>query len=150
MNERLISLVSRLCLVCLFPPSALDKLIHRKEALEQARSGPLPGAPLLLDAAIAVEMVAPICIVTGKYDRAAAGMLAGFCVATALLYHPFWTYGDLSVRGKSKGREELWEFLKNFGLVGGLLLVIFGKPLVETDAGGHRARPGRLAARKTS
>lgn len=150
MNERLISLVSRLCLVCLFPPSALDKVIHRKEALEQARSGPLPGAPLLLDAAIAVEMVAPICIVTGKYDRAAAGVLAGFCVATAALYHPFWTHGDLSARGKSKGRDELWEFLKNFGLVGGLLLVAFGKPLAETSAGGRRARPGRLAARKTS
>lgn len=150
MNERLISLVSRLCLVCLFPPSALDKVLHRKEALEQARSGPLPGASLLLDAAIAAEMVAPICIVTGKYDRAAAGVLAGFCAATAALYHPFWTYGDLNARGKSKGRDELWEFLKNFGLVGGLLLVAFGKPLAETDAGGRRFRPGRLTVRATS
>ena len=126
MENRIVSLVARLCLVCLFPPSALDKVIHRKDALKQARSGPLPGAPLLLAAAVAVETVAPVCIVTGKYDRPAAGLLAGFCVATAVLYHPFWTYGDLGARGQSKGREELWEFLKNFGLVGGLLMVVFG------------------------
>lgn len=117
----LLSFVSRLCLVCLFPPSALDKVVHRKEALKQARSGPLPGAPLLLDAAIAVETVAPLCIVTGRYDRPAAGLLAGFCLATAVLYHPFWQHDDLRAPGQSKGREELWEFLKNFGLIGGLL-----------------------------
>lgn len=150
MNSRLLSVVSRLCLVCLFPPSALDKVIHRKEAVEQARSGPLPGAPLLLNAAIAVETVAPICIVTGKYDREAAGVLAGFCAATALLYHPFWTHGDLRASGKSKGREELWEFLKNFGLVGGLLLVAFGKPLAEAGAGDRRPSPVSRAARIAS
>ena len=46
----LLSLVSRVCLVCLFPPSALDKIKHRRQALQQARSGPLPDAPLLIDA----------------------------------------------------------------------------------------------------
>ena len=122
------SRLSRLCLVCLFPPSALDKLIHRDQALAQARSGPLPGAPLLLGAAIALETVTPVCIVTGHHDRVAAGVLAAFCVVTAVLYHPFWTYSDLRVRGKSKGREELWEFLKNFGLVGGLLPLALRRP----------------------
>jgi putative oxidoreductase len=149
MHQRLMTLVSRFCLVCLFPPSALDKVIDRKEALEQARSGPVPGAPLLLDAAIALELVAPICIVTGKYDRPAAGLLAGFCVATAVLYHPFWTHGDLAASGKSKGREEMWEFLKNFGLVGGLLPIAFGHQRARMKAQGPRARQGRLAARTT-
>ena len=130
----LLSLLSRLCLVCLFPPSALDKVMHRQEALKQARSGPLPGAPLLLDAAIAIETLAPLCIVTGRYDRQAAGVLAGFCLATAVLYHPFWQHDDLRARGQSKGREELWEFLKNFGLVGGLLPIALGP------------RPGRRRA----
>ena len=138
--------MSRLCLVSLFPPSALDKIIHRKQALDQARSGPLPGAPLLLAAAVVVETVAPVCIVTGRFARPAAGVLAGFCVATAVLYHPFWTYDDLQTRGKSKGREELWEFLKNFGLVGGLLPIVFGK--FPPNAGRHRnvSIPGRIAA----
>ena len=41
-----VNLVARVCLVCLFPPSAYDKYKHRQQALEQARSGPLPDAPL--------------------------------------------------------------------------------------------------------
>ena len=72
-------------------------------------------------------MVAPFCIVTGKFDRPAAAVLAGFCAVTAVGCHQFWTYDDLRAPGKSKGREEMWEFLKNFGLVGGLLMVAFPK-----------------------
>lgn len=121
----LMNFIARVCLVCLFPPSAYDKLKHRQEALEQARSGPLPDAPLLIDAGMVVETVAPLCIVTGKFDRLAAVVLAGFCAVTAVGYHQFWTYDDLRAPGKSKGREEMWEFLKNFGLVGGLLMVVF-------------------------
>ena len=129
LTARAASIVARVCLVGLFPFSAADKIIHRKQALKQAKSSILPVAPAMLDVAIAVEAITPICIVTGRYDRAAAGVLAGFCTVTALLYHQFWTYDDLTARGKSQGREELWEFLKNFGLVGGLLLVVFGKEL---------------------
>ncbi len=123
----LLSFISRACLVCLFPPSALDKVMHRKQALEQARSGPLPDASLLIDVGTVVEVVAPLCIVTGRLDRPAAFVLAGFCAVTALGYHQFWTYDDLRAPGKSKGRDEMWEFLKNFGLVGGLLTVAFPK-----------------------
>ena len=121
----LIEVLARLCLVCLFPASAYDKYVRRQLALEQARSGPLPNAPLLIDAGMVVEAVAPVCIVTGKFDRPAAFVLAGFCAVTAVGYHQFWTYTDLHAPGKSKGRDELWEFLKNFGLVGGLLMVAF-------------------------
>ena len=120
-----LSLVSRACLVCLFPLSALDKVMHRQEALRQARSGPFPDAPLLIDAGMVVEAVAPLCIVTGRFDRPAAVLLAGFCAVTAVGYHQFWTHDDLLARGTSKGRDEMWEFLKNFGLVGGLLMVAF-------------------------
>lgn len=121
------SFIARACLVCLFPPSAWDKYAHRQEALQQARSGPLPDAPLLIDAGMVVEAVAPLCIVTGRFDRPAAFVLAGFCAVTAVGYHQFWTYDDLRAPGPSKGREEMWEFLKNFGLIGGLLMVAFPK-----------------------
>ena len=124
---RLVDFVARVCLVCLFPPSALDKIQHRKLALQQASSGPLPYPDLLIDVGAVVETVAPLCIVTGTFDRPAAAVLAGFCAVTAVGYHQFWTYDDLGAPGESKGRDEMWEFLKNFGLVGGLLMVAFPK-----------------------
>ncbi len=122
--------LARLSLVAMFPFSAIDKLWHRKSALAQTEAAGLPGGPVLLAAAIGVEAITPICIVLGWYDRPAAVLLAGFCVVTAFLYHPFWAYGDFfSPSEDSQARDHFWQFLKNFGLVGGLLLVMFAGQL---------------------
>ena len=120
---------ARFLLVVLFPFSALDKIINWRDALKQARSSFLPGGPALLAVAIVVELVTPVCIVAAWHDRLAAFVLAGFCVVTALLYHAFWTYDDFWASGDSKARSHFWDFLKNFGLAGGLLLVILGTHL---------------------
>lgn len=122
-------IVARVCLVVIFPFSALDKITNWNAALEQANSGFLPGGPVLLILAMIVEIVTPICIVTGWYDGIAAIVLAGYCVVTAVLYHNFWAYPGFWAPG-SPGRPHLWDFLKNFGLVGGLLLLVLGSPLV--------------------
>ena len=83
----------RFCLVVLFLFSALDKVVNRASALEQAGSGRF--VPAMLAIAIVVEVAAPICIVIGWHDRLAAFVLAGFCAVTAVLYHKFWRYPDL-------------------------------------------------------
>jgi putative oxidoreductase len=98
-----IAIVARACLVSLFPFSAIDKVVNWNQALKQANSGPLPGGPALLVAAIAVEAITPVCIVTGRNDRVAASILATFCAVTAVLYHPFWEYPDLAAKGQTKG-----------------------------------------------
>lgn len=122
-----LALVARICLVVLFPFSALDKIVNWRDALDQANSSFLPGGPVLLVVAMIVEIVTPICIVTGWQDRPAAFILAGFCVVTANLYHRFWLYPRFFSPG-SEGRPHVWDFLKNFGLAGGLLLIVLGSP----------------------
>ncbi len=130
-------IAARLCLVAMFPFSAADKMWHWKNSLAQTRSGGLPGARTMLVMAILIEGATPICIVTGWLDRPAAALLAGFCFVTAFLYHPFWRYPDFfSAADASVAREHFWQFLKNFGLVGGLLLVVFA---------GTLARPAEVA-----
>lgn len=126
-------LLARICLVLMFPFSAIDKIVHWKDALAQANSSFtgsttssfLPGGPLLV-AAMVIEFVTPICIVLLWHERPAALLLAAFCVVTALLYHPFWRQGDFWVQGNSVDRQHFWDFTKNFGLTGGLLLVAAG------------------------
>ena len=126
---------ARVCLVAMFPFSAIDKIWHWKNALAQTASDRLPGAKPMLILAIVVEFVTPICIVAGVYDRIAAFLLAGFCVVTAVLYHPFWAYPDFWIESdSSQAREHFWQFLKNFGLVGGLLLVVFAGNLAPAEA----------------
>lgn len=120
---------AKVFLVCMFPFSALDKVIHWDNSIAQTRQGGLPGAVPMLIAAILVEGITPFLIVFGLWDRFAAFLLAGFCFVTAFLYHPFWAYRDFwSPRDDSKAREHFWQFVKNFGLVGGLMLVMFAGP----------------------
>jgi len=115
-------LALRICLVVLFPFSGLDKIVNWGSAMKQAGEGAL--APAMLVAAIVVEFVTPVCIVLGWHDRLAAFVLAGFCAVTAVLYHQFWRYPDFWRFRKGEGLEHFWEFLKNFGLIGGLGLIV--------------------------
>jgi putative oxidoreductase len=125
LNLVLVPLLARFCLVVMFPFSAYDKIVHWDEAMAQAKTSPLPGSGVMLIAAIIVEFVTPVCIVIGWHDRLAAFLLAGFCVVTALLYHQFWKFPDFWSKDGA-GRSHFWDFLKNFGLVGGLALIVIG------------------------
>ena len=131
----LVWVIARLGLVAMFPFSALDKVWHWKNSLAQTDSAGLPGGAAMLVMAILIEGITPFLIVFGLFDRPAAFLLAGFCFVTAFLYHPFWAYPDFfSPRDDSQGREHFWQFLKNFGLVGGLILVMFAGDLAAPRA----------------
>ncbi len=141
-------LVLRVFLVILFPFSALDKILNWPSAMKQAGTIFWPEGMLVMS--IAVELLAPVCIVTGWHDRFAAFVLAGFCVITAVLFHQFWRYAGFWRFKEGEGLEHFWEFLKNFGLVGGLGLIMLGPqtsalsdwlthPFVSTHVEGPRA-----------
>jgi putative oxidoreductase len=119
--------VLRIFLVILFPFSALDKIFNWSSAMKQAGSVFWPQGMLAIS--IVVEFAAPVCIVCGWHDRFAAFILAGFCVITAVLFHQFWRYPDFWRFKEGEGLEHFWEFLKNFGLVGGLGLIMLGPRL---------------------
>ena len=58
-------LLAKLCIVCLFPLSALDKAMHWQQAMKQARTAPIPAPAVLLILGILVETIAPVLIVVG-------------------------------------------------------------------------------------
>jgi putative oxidoreductase len=117
-----VPLLLRICVVVLFPFSGLDKILNWNLAMKQA--GSIPFKPAMLVASIVVEFVTPVCIVAGWHDRLAAFILAGFCMITAVLFHQFWRFRDFWRFREGEGLEHFWEFLKNFGLVGGLGLIM--------------------------
>ncbi|MCJ2036174.1 DoxX family membrane protein [Methylobacterium sp. J-068] len=124
-----IAVMVRVLLVLLFLPfSALDKILNFRGAVGQARER-VPNTGLatgLILAGLFVEVVMSLGVVTGIADRAAAFVLAGYCGVTALLWKQFWRPGDFWAGGDSKGRGLFWDFLKNFALAGGFLLITFG------------------------
>jgi putative oxidoreductase len=120
-------LFARYLLVMLFFPfSALDKILNFHGAVGQAAQA-APGRVLpvlLILAGLGVEILMPLGILTGVADRLASFIMAGYCGVTALLWKQFWRPGDFWSGGK--GRELFWDFLKNFAVAGGFLMVCFG------------------------
>lgn len=114
--------------VLFFPASALDKILNFRGAVTQAKevfSANAVAVALIL-AGLFVELVMPLGILSGVADRLAAFIMAGYCAVTAVLFKRFWEPGDFWSAGDSKGRTLFWDFLKNFSLASGFLLIVVG------------------------
>ena len=129
MNDAAIAaLLVRCGLVVLFLPfSALDKLGGFRGAVGQAHEVfPRPLAIAAIVVGFFIEVTTALGIVTGIADRAAAIVLAGYCVATAVLFKRFWAAGDLWSSSDGKGRTLFWDFAKNLSLAAGVVLIAIG------------------------
>ena len=100
----------RLLLAAIFLHEAWSKLTAYPAAVAYMQVFGIPGE--LLPFAIAVELGCGILIVCGYHTRAAALLLAGFCLATAVLFHR--NLGD---------RNQLLHFEKDLAIAGGLLVL---------------------------
>jgi putative oxidoreductase len=122
-QNQLLPFIARLSLLLLFPFSALQKILDPHAAMAQAGQGwvPLPpsAAALLLVLGGMLEAIGPVCIMLNFYRRQAALLFIFYVIATAVLFHNFWSFpfnGDV-------WNLHFWEFLKNFGLAGGFLYI---------------------------
>ena len=100
----------RLLLAAIFLHEAWSKFVGYGAALTYMKAFGVPEQ--LLPLAIGVELICGLLIIIGYQARVAAFLLAGFCVATAMLFHA--KFGD---------RNQLLHFEKNLAIAGGLLLL---------------------------
>jgi putative oxidoreductase len=132
-----IEIVARCMLVALFLPfSALDKVLNFKQAVGQASEATANRAlaAALIMAGLGTEIVMSAAILSGVADRLAALVLAAYCALTAILWKKFWKKPDFKLRGASLGRDTFWDFLKNFALAGGFLMLAFGSNAAGVQA----------------
>ena len=127
-SQVVILLVRYGLVVLFFPASALDKILNFAGAVKQAKQlfSSDAVAKALIFTGLFVELVMPLGILTGVADRLAAFIMAGYCAMTAVLFKRFWQPGDFWASGESKGRDLFWDFLKNFSLASGFLLIVVG------------------------
>src|SRR5436190_24387218 len=122
-QDQFLAFIARLCLVVLFPFSVLNKIFDYQSAMAQAAQGWIPLSPsaatLLLVLGGTLEALGPPCILFGFYRRQAALLFIFYVIATAVLFHNFWSFPFNSVTWN----ENFWPFLKNFGLAGGFLYI---------------------------
>ena len=81
---------------------------------------PRPEQAVVLNGALMI--LAGLLLGLGIAPRIAAALLIGSLVPTTLVGHPFWKEEPGPEREK-----QLLQFLKNLGLIGGLLMVVIEK-----------------------
>jgi putative oxidoreductase len=122
-QNELLAFLARLGLVLLFPFSALSKIFDYQSAMQQAAHGwialPHPLATLLLVLGGMLEVIGPVCILLNVYRRQAALLFIFYVIATAVLFHNFWSFPFNS----DAWNQNFWPFLKNFGLASGFLYI---------------------------
>jgi putative oxidoreductase len=142
--------IARPMLAAIFVTGGLDALLHPAERAKIAAplvtklSGPLnlPDDPEMLVRANGATMVAAGTMLgLGTFPRLAAAALAGALIPTTYTAHAFWTVKDPAVRAQQRTH-----FLKNVGLLGGVLLAAVdtaGKPGLA-----YRTRQAQSEARR--
>ncbi|HWK66280.1 MAG TPA: DoxX family protein [Rhizobiaceae bacterium] len=105
-----VELLGRILLGLLFVLEALSKLRGYAGAASYMETYGVP--PVLLPAAIALELGAGLMIIAGWRTRVAAFLLAGFCFVTALIFHTDFSDSD-----------QLIHFQKDFALAGAFLVL---------------------------
>ena len=121
---RYLPLDGRLLMALTFAMSGLSKLADYSGTvgLISASKLPLP-ASLAYAGAVAVEIVCSVMVIVGFQTRAAAAVLALYCVATAVFFHANFADAD-----------NIIHFMKNVALTGGLLqIVAFGAGAFSID-----------------
>ncbi len=106
-----IDLLGRILISALFLISAYDKIFSIDGSMSWMEGFGVPG--FLLYPVIALEIILPLCIIIGFQARVAAGLLAIFCLATAIIFHLDFMDPVQKV-----------SFLKNLGLAGGFLFIL--------------------------
>ena len=104
------AVVGRLLLAALFIHEAWSKLAGYSAAVAYAQAFGVPAA--LMPLAVATEAGCAILILVGYHARAAALLLAAFCMATAVIFHSNLT-----------SRNELLHFEKDLAIAGGLAVL---------------------------
>lgn len=129
MASSVLALGARLLLVGLFLPfSALDKILNFGDAVDQAAAvaAGRNAARALIIVGFGIEVTMSLAVLTGVADRLASLVLAGYCLVTAVLWKRFWAAPDFRFMGPSRDRAVFWDFMKNFSVAGGLLLLALG------------------------
>ena len=120
--QAIASLIGRILLSAIFISAGINKISGYAGAQAYMESHGLPGA--LLPLVIAFEVVAGLAVLLGIFSRWAGLLLAGFCLASALLFH--LDFAD---------QAQATNFMKNLAMAGGFLL------LFANGSGRYALRP---------
>jgi putative oxidoreductase len=115
------------CLIAsLFWWSGINGLLEFSDVVSSVAEVGFPVPTLVGAAALALEILAPAILFVPRLEIWAAGVLALYCLLTALFFHDYWM-----LEGPARFNNEV-NFFKNLALAGALL-VIMARDLERRD-----------------
>ncbi len=128
--------LARPMLASMFVAGGVEALRRPGPRVEAVRAAGLSSPEKLVRANAATQLLTGLALASNRAPRLSALVLAGSLVPTTYVGHPFWAEKD-----KAERAQQRVQFLKNLGLLGGLLLA-------TVDTGGRESLPhaaGRLS-----
>ena len=112
-RQTIIPLLARIFLSAIFLWSGINKILNPVGTQEFMAAQGLPFTGILLILAIATEILGGLSVLLGYQVRWGAGILLGFLIPTTLIFH-----------NNLADRMTQIMFLKNLGIMGGLLMLM--------------------------
>ena len=132
----LLALLGRVLLSVIFILGGWGKLMSAEATQAYIAKANLPMPQAAWAVAVFVELGLGVALLTGLFTRAAAAVLAAWCIVTALIYHADFADRNMEIN-----------FLKNLAMCGGLLYVVaLGAGLYSLDALLLRRRVATVSA----
>lgn len=114
--------LARLLLAGIFLVSGIAKVTDTAGTVGHMEQVGIPAANLLVWFAAFAELAGAVSLITGFLTRLGAIALILFLVPTTFIFHAFWNFDG------AERLPQMVNFLKNWALVGGLLLLVAHGP----------------------
>ncbi|MDV3001962.1 MAG: Inner membrane protein YqjF [Chroococcopsis gigantea SAG 12.99] len=123
--DKVTTLLARIFLSAIFIKAGIDKIVDPNSTISYMSSKGVPLPNLLIVPTIIVLLGGGLAILLGYKTKIGAWLLIGFLIPTTLIFHTNFPDGEIP-------------FLKNLGLMGGLLMVAsFGPGVWSLDRRKH-------------
>jgi putative oxidoreductase len=134
LNTGLLPFAARVLICAIFVQGALGKITGWSGQAEYMAAHGMRFIPPLLAAALVIEVGGVLALLTGYQARPAALVMFVYLGIVSVMLHNFW-----ALSGMSAGANQT-AFLKNVGIMGGLLLIAAYGP-GSWALGAQRSKP---------
>src|SRR6266705_1655278 len=117
LSQGMLPFAARLLISAIFVQGALGKITGWTGQAEYMASHGMRFIPPLLAAALVIEVLGVVALLTGYQARAAAFAMFLYLGIVSVMLHNFW-----ALSGMSAGANQT-AFMKNLGIKGGLLMI---------------------------
>ena len=123
-SDAIFPFISRLLICAIFVQGALGKILAWSGQASYMQSHHLPAQliPAMLGVALLIEAGGVLCLLVGWNARAAAFVMFLYLGVLSVLLHNFWAAQGMAAGGMQT------QFLKNVGIMGGLLMIAASGP----------------------